>query len=229
MKHHIPNTITILNLLSGCIGIVFAFSGDLEYAAYMIWIAAIFDFFDGAAARLLKVKSATGKELDSLADVVSFGVLPSAIMFILIEERSSFAVLPYLAFSIAIFSAIRLAKFNIDPNQEDSFSGLPTPAAAFFISSIPFIITQHGGTFTKFLNAEALLAICLMLSFLLISNIKLFSLKFKNVKWQNNAIRYIFVLLSVILIIIWKVAAIPLIIITYLALSLIAKFPSLTK
>ena len=229
MKAHIPNILTLFNLLCGCIGIVLAFSGKLDIAAYLIWTAAIFDFLDGFAARLLKVKSAIGKELDSLADMVSFGVLPSVIMFVLIAERTDNILLPYLAFSMTAFSALRLAKFNIDESQAEAFIGLPTPANAFFISAMPFILDENFLGADNFLGAEGLLAICIIFSILLVSNISLFSLKFKGMSWQNNAIRYIFVAISGVLLLFLNVKAIPLIILIYLVLSVGFNFTSATK
>jgi len=229
MKAHIPNTLTVSNLLCGCIGIVMAFSGKLDYAAYLIWVAAIFDFLDGFAARLLNVKSAIGKELDSLADMVSFGVLPSVIMYVLIDQRMENTFLPFLAFSIAAFSALRLAKFNIDENQTDSFIGLPTPANAFFISAIPFVLDDNFLGANDILGGPGLIVICIILSILLVSNIPLFSLKFKDFSWQNNAIRYIFAAVSGILLIAMNVFAIPLIILVYLVLSIGSNLRSAIK
>ncbi|OZA56958.1 MAG: CDP-diacylglycerol--serine O-phosphatidyltransferase, partial [Sphingobacteriales bacterium 39-40-5] len=141
MKKHIPNSVTCLNLFSGCLGIVFAFQGNLIWASYAIVIAAVFDFFDGMLARLLKAYSDIGKELDSLADMVSFGVLPSVIIYQLfaLSPQIDFGAdwLSFSAFIIAVFSALRLAKFNIDTRQSENFIGLPTPANALLIASFP--------------------------------------------------------------------------------------------
>ena len=137
MKKHIPNILTLSNLLAGCIGLVYAFNGNLVYASYAIWIAAIFDFLDGFSARMLKVSSPIGKELDSLADMVTFGVLPSVILFQMIGNQP-YEYLSYGAFILALFSALRLAKFNVDTEQTTTFIGMPTPAAAFFVSGLPF-------------------------------------------------------------------------------------------
>lgn len=229
MKANIPNVLTLCNLICGCVGIVFAFSGLVENAAYLIWVAAIFDFFDGFAARLLKVKSSIGKELDSLADMVSFGVLPSAIMYVLIAAKTENLVLPYLAFSVAVFSALRLAKFNIDESQSDSFIGLPTPATAFFISALPLIISQNTMDLKNYFNPAFLIGICLVLSVLMVSRIVLFSLKFKNLSWQHNVIRYIFALISVVLLLTLQILAIPVIILVYLVLSVAASMSPSTK
>lgn len=219
MKSHIPNVLTLGNLLCGCIGITYAFSGNLEYAAYLIWIGAGFDFFDGFLARILNVKSLIGKELDSLADMVSFGVLPSVIMFIMVTERNENALLPYLTFSIAAFAALRLAKFNIDENQTESFLGLPTPANAFFISSLPLILSKNTIEMSDNVVSLVLVAIGLILSLLMVSGIPMFSLKFKDLSWQHNYIRYIFAILSLILLVWLNILAIPLIITVYILLS----------
>jgi CDP-diacylglycerol--serine O-phosphatidyltransferase len=141
MKKHIPNILTLSNLFAGCIGLVFAFDGNLIYASYAIWIAAIFDFFDGFSARMLNVSSPIGKELDSLADMVTFGVLPSMILYQMIESHP-IPNLGYGAFILALFSALRLAKFNVDTRQSTTFIGMPTPAAAFFVSGLPFWMEQ---------------------------------------------------------------------------------------
>jgi CDP-diacylglycerol--serine O-phosphatidyltransferase len=187
----------------------------------MIWIAAVFDFMDGFSARMLKVTSPIGKELDSLADMVTFGVLPSVIMFLLIEGRSEQFIVPYLAFSIALFSALRLAKFNTDERQSEQFIGLPTPACAFFVSAIPFILDKYFINLNNSVIAGSLVTISILLSFLLVAELPLFSLKFNNFKWENNRIRYIFVIISVIALFVWNIIALPAIIIFYILLSLI--------
>ena len=222
MKKSIPNVLTSLNLLSGCIGIVSVFENWAIPAAYFIWLAGLFDFFDGFAARLLKVSSPIGKELDSLADMVSFGVLPAAIMYTLIGNTTSVEGLPYLAFLIAVFSALRLAIFNLDETQSDSFKGLPTPANALFISGLPLV----GAAFPWLFETSVLLAITIVFSFLLVAPIRLFALKFKNYGWKENKIRFTFLLMGVLLIVTLKIIAIPLIILLYIALSLGMQFVS---
>ena len=144
LKKHIPNAITCANLFSGCIGIVFAFKGEQEVAAYFVLLSGLFDFFDGMVARLLNVKSEIGKQLDSLADMVSFGFLPGVVMFqlLMLSDYSS-AYLPYLGFLITVFSALRLAKFNIDERQTEDFIGLNTPKNTLFIVSLPFIAHDY--------------------------------------------------------------------------------------
>jgi CDP-diacylglycerol---serine O-phosphatidyltransferase len=221
MTRHIPNFITCCNLICGCFGIVFLLEDRNVPAAYFVWAAGILDFFDGFAARLLKVSSPIGKELDSLADMVSFGVLPSLVMYKLIGAHSSNEYLPYIAFMMAAFSALRLAIFNLDETQSDSFKGLPTPANTFFITSLPLLPASIG----VWLYQEWLLVvITVVFSLLLVSRIDLFALKFKNFGWADNKLRFTFMALSVLLLAILKLTALPLIILLYLALSLGARY-----
>lgn len=225
ITRHIPNFLTCCNLLCGCIGVVFVLRGSeyIAYAAYFVWISCVFDFLDGFAARMLNVSSPIGKELDSLADMVSFGLLPAAVMYGMLADLPVPTYLPYLAFSIAIFSALRLAIFNIDETQSDSFRGLPTPANALFITSLPLI----GGTLAfAFFDPWILSAVVVISSYLLVSGIPLFALKFKSFSWQDNKIRFTFLLICVLLPLtflilrIQVVLALPLIILLYIALSL---------
>jgi CDP-diacylglycerol---serine O-phosphatidyltransferase len=232
MKKHIANFVTSLNLLCGCIGIGLLFNSDIIGAAYFIFIAAIFDFLDGFIAKQLHAQSTFGKELDSLADVVSFGVLPGLIMFVLLNlcfenEEGWQQYLPYTAFLIPVFSALRLAKFNIDDRQTESFIGMPTPATGLFIASIPFII-MNGNDYPSFISGlfgqpGFLFILVLLLSFLLVSPLRLFSLKFKSFGWSENNIRYIFLALSLITLAIFQFASVPLIIVLYIILSLFHK------
>src|SRR5882757_7011385 len=172
VKKHLPNAITCANLFSGCVGIVFAFQGNLIFAAYALFLAAIFDFFDGFASRVLQSFSGIGKDLDSLADMVSFGFLPSAIMYELflqapqIPKISSW--LNFIAFLISVFSALRLAKFNNDTRQADSFIGLPTPANGILIASLPFILEHHPLFAVYILNTYVLAAFVLIMCSLLV-------------------------------------------------------------
>ena len=219
MKKHLPNFLTCCNLLCGCFGIVFVLEGREIPAAYFVWLAGLFDFFDGFAARMLKVSSPIGKELDSLADVVSFGVLPSLVMYRMISGASDSSVLPYLGFMIAIFSALRLAIFNVDETQRDSFRGLNTPANTIFITSLPLIYNDVG---RWLYHPAVLIAITVLSSFLLVSRIEFFAFKFKSFRWQDNKIRFIFLITSVLLLVIFRFAGIPLIIILYTLLSLSA-------
>lgn len=219
IKRHIPNALTCANLLSGCIGIVYAFKGQLDVAAYAVLISGIFDFFDGFSARLLDVKSNIGKELDSLADMVSFGFLPGVVMFNLIEQSNyNFDGLPYVAFLITIFSALRLAKFNIDTRQTEDFIGLNTPMNTLFIVSLPFIQRDYPD-----LIGSTILLVCLtiLMSWLLISEIRIFSLKFGTMNWADNKTKFVFLILSAVLIAFLKFAAIPFVLVLYILTSLI--------
>ncbi|MDJ1480146.1 CDP-diacylglycerol--serine O-phosphatidyltransferase [Cytophagaceae bacterium DM2B3-1] len=229
MKRHIPNIFTCGNLFCGCVGIVSVFQNDLNFAAYMIGLAAVLDFGDGFAARILKSHSAIGKELDSLADCVTFGVLPGVILYKLLQRSLMhddyslvlFVILPYMAYLITIFSALRLAKFNVDTRQTDSFIGVPTPANALFVGALPLILWQHPQWSTYILNPIVLCGYILIMSFLMTSEIPLFALKFKDFSIANNKVRYLFLLLSLGLIIFLQFAALPLIIVLYILLSVI--------
>ncbi len=230
----IPNTITSLNVLSGCLSVVFAFSGNLVYAGIFILCAAVFDFFDGMSARLLNAYSDMGKELDSLADVISFGFAPAVIVFIMVKQQiapnTEIINLPFstiliiiLPFVMTIFSALRLAKFNIDDAQTTSFIGLPTPANAIIWASIPIITSlNEQSVFNNITtNPYLSLALCLILSFLLVSNIPMFSLKFKTLKISDNKIQFSFIAICITLLIMFRLSAIPIIILTYIMLSVI--------
>jgi CDP-diacylglycerol---serine O-phosphatidyltransferase len=217
MKKHIPNALTCANLLSGCIGIVFAFKGDLTITAYAVLMSGIFDFFDGFSARLLNVKSEIGKELDSLADMVSFGFLPGVVMFQLIAQSNFTSdYLPYVAFLITIFSALRLAKFNLDTRQTEDFIGLNTPMNTLFIVSLPFIQHDHPELIN---NTFLLVGLTILMSWLLVCEIKIFSLKFGSLTWRDNKVKYIFLIVSAILIAFLKFAAIPFVLILYISSS----------
>ncbi|WP_316821140.1 CDP-diacylglycerol--serine O-phosphatidyltransferase [Pedobacter gandavensis] len=222
----IPNAITSANLFSGCIGIVFAFNQDLRAAALCILISLFIDFFDGFAARLLKVSGPMGKELDSLADMVSFGVLPSVILFHMAPRSffgyDAFPILSYLAFFIAVFSAYRLAKFNLDTRQTDKFIGVPTPAISAVIASVPFIYESDVFHFDNSTTTVLLyLAFIPLACYLLVSEITLIALKFKSFGFAENTFRYILIIASVLLLLIFKFVAIPLILVLYIVLSII--------
>ncbi len=214
---HIPNLFTLANLLCGCLGIMAVFNYPTYEPAYFVWVACVFDFFDGFAARALKTSSPIGKELDSLADMVSFGVLPSITMYTWMNKIAPQNLLAYSAFLLAIFSALRLAKFNVDENQRDSFIGLPTPANALFITGLAFL-----GPPFDLISASlgGLIAITLLFSLLLVAPLSLFALKFKNFTWADNKLRFTFAGLAVLLLS-WKQAeGISLVILLYLLLSL---------
>ncbi|WKN31302.1 CDP-diacylglycerol--serine O-phosphatidyltransferase [Porifericola rhodea] len=220
MVKHIPNFLTICNLLSGCVGIVMVSEGRLEVGAYLIWVAAIFDFFDGMSARALKAYSKIGGELDSLADMVSFGVLPSYIVYSLLEVAlpADLSVLAYLAFSIAAFSALRLAIFNVDTRQTSSFIGLPTPASALLISALPL---SHYTLVDQMVGSYLFLIILVMVdSYLLVAEVELMAFKFDGFGWQKNKLKYSFMLVSLLLVLVLNIIAIPLVIVLYILLSI---------
>ena len=235
MKKNIPNFITLLNLLCGILSIVSLYQGSMSWAVYFILIAAFLDFLDGATARVLDLKSELGKQLDSLADLISFGLAPGFIMFFLLRASESLPEIvfnennlaPYFAFLIPMLSAWRLAKFNIDTRQEDQFLGLPTPANALMIASLGLINQNLFGTKPWMLsltnNSYLLLALTLILSILLVAEIPLISLKFKNLNWKENQGRFSIIAFSVILLIVLKISAIPLILVSYILLSIIFK------
>ncbi len=218
MRKYIPNTITSLNLFSGCVGILFVLKGDYLSAFYCVLASGIFDFFDGLVARLLKVKSLIGKELDSLADVISFGFLPGTIVFTMLREVSSLEYLPYLGFLITVFSALRLAKFNIDERQTSDFIGVNTPMNTFLIVSLPFI----GQIYPQYIyNVYVLISIAIVTSLLLVSELKLFSMKLSSLKWELNKYKYIFLIVSLILVLGLKILAIPVVFVLYIFFSVL--------
>lgn len=234
---HIPNFITSLNLLCGSLAVVALLSfQDPLTAAYLVMIAAVLDFFDGFAARLLKVSSPIGGELDSLADMVTFGLVPGLMLLHYLTrnlgvELSGFDVfygnpILILPFCVPIFSALRLAKFNVDTRQTDSFRGLPTPASALWVISIPLIIEFM--PFHMWWKPEAvivdkwfIIGSSIGLSVLMVSDIPLLAMKFKSFGWKGNEIRFVFLIISVVLLIILQPVAIPIILSLYLILSVI--------
>ncbi len=232
----IPNIITSLNLFAGSLAIIMVFQEKLHVASLFIGIAAIFDFLDGFTARILKAYSEIGKQLDSLADVISFGLAPSFILYGLMINALNVdgfnQILPIdelillcLPFLIVIFSALRLAKFNIDTNQTTNFIGLPTPANAILIASLPVLLWYYNYSFLDqvITNQYFLIILILVQSFLLVSNIKMFSLKFSNFSFRDNKIRFVFLGISLILILAIQLFAIPTLIILYIVLSLVSK------
>jgi CDP-diacylglycerol--serine O-phosphatidyltransferase len=229
MKKHIPNTITCGNLVSGCIAITFALYGNPSMALLWIVVGAVFDFFDGMTARLLHVSSPIGKELDSLADVVTFGVAPSAMLFFqlgIMEYPSVLEsyrnVLPYCAFLMAAFSALRLAKFNLDERQTTSFIGLPTPANALFWGAL-IVGGSHWIEASKWMLPVVVL-LMLVSCWLLVSEIPMFALKFKQWGWRGNEVKYIFVATSAILVAVFRIPGIALVIAWYVLLSAVLSF-----
>lgn len=245
MKKHIPNIITSLNLLCGSLAILFVVSGDLVVASFLVIIGLFFDFFDGLAARLLHVQSEIGVQLDSLADMVSFGVVPGLVMFQLLNKAilpqametgfetaetlkgfdSGMSFIPFIGMLIIIASAYRLAKFNVDSRQTDSFIGLPTPANTLLIISLPLIFQYQYTPLIEsvIFNKWFLIAVTIISSFLLNAEIPLFALKFKTWDFASNKVRYVFLAISLIAIVLLKFIAIPFIILLYIVISLIWK------
>lgn len=233
-KNHIPNSITLLNLTSGIISIYFGVKGtpaDLAIAGVFIFVGAVFDFFDGFAARLLNAKSAIGLQLDSLSDMVTFGVAPGFILYQMLllshgnPMTSGIDFLPFLAVMVPWMSALRLANFNVDETQTTSFKGLPTPALAILVASLPLIRQELYASqniwYMVFTNSYFLLTIAVFGSLLLVSSFPMFSLKFKSFEWRDNIIKYVFISMALVLLIWLQAFAVPFIILLYLFLSLI--------
>ena len=237
MVKHIPNTITALGLLCGFLSILSTLTGNITIAVYLVFIAAIFDFFDGFAARLLNAWSELGKQLDSLSDLISFGLAPSLILFHEIADASGYSLsnvdISYLSpVQILIFlspglivlaSAFRLAKFNIDTKQDTQFIGLPTPASGLFLASLPLIRNSGISEFIdKLLNQPlVLMAITLVLAYLLVSKFPMFSMKIKHLKDKNNIPVFLLLTISLILLILFSLKAVFVIIILYIFMSLV--------
>lgn len=221
IKAQIPNAVTLINLLVGVIGIIRVLDGDIVSGAYFVLLAAFFDFIDGFVARLLKVQSEMGKQLDSLADVVSFGVLPGVILFMMVKIYSSSEWLPYLTLIVPMLSAFRLAKFNLDTRQSDRFIGLNTPANALFISTLPQLAILWPKVGEIITTPLVLVAIAWVFSILLLVEIPLIALKFKNFSFSQNVFRYALVGLALGIFLWLGLAGIPLIILAYIGLSII--------
>lgn len=228
ITRHIPNTLTCLNLFSGCIACIMAFEAKYDLALVFIILGAVIDFFDGMAARLLNAHSVIGKDLDSLADDVSFGVAPSIILFSLFKEmhypvgmESIAPFFPYLAFLISVFSALRLAKFNNDTRQTTSFVGLPVPANALFWASL--VAGAHDFLITDSFSPFYLLGLICLFSWLLVAEIPMFSLKFKSLSWKNNKISFIFLIVCIPLLIFLGICSFSAIIVWYILLSLLSR------
>jgi len=222
LKRHIPNFVTLLNLFSGSIAVIFAINGNMKAVALFVFLGIFFDFFDGFLARKLNVQSDLGIQLDSLADMVTSGVVPGIVMFKLLELVShspeaswgnsdgmhwvsfNMPLLPLIGLLIILASAYRLAKFNIDEDQQDYFKGLPTPANALLVLSLPLIMEYQNSDLMNsiILNKWFLIGLTLVSCYLLNSNIRLFALKFKNWSFKDNATRYIFIILSIVTLIV---------------------------
>ena len=227
LKQHIPNAITCGNLVSGCLSILFVACGMPVKAAVMIFVAGLFDFFDGFAARLLHAHSPIGADLDSLADVVSSGVAPGFIMYWLMAHAFDLPsvtlygvyVLPCLAFLLPVFSAIRLAKFNVDDTQKISFRGLPAPGMAIFIASLPLALGQVGHLFDGALGYWCCLGITLIFSFMMVCRLRFFSFKMKSAKWKGNEVRWVFLIVAVVAVAVFRLVALPFVMVFYVLLS----------
>jgi CDP-diacylglycerol---serine O-phosphatidyltransferase len=240
MKQYIPNALTLLNLFCGCIAVLFAVNNNFVTASLFVFLGIFFDFFDGFAARKLNVQSELGVQLDSLADMVTSGLVPGVIMYKLLEivesdwgvtdlsEGFRLPILPLLGLSITLASAYRLAKFNIDTEQQSYFKGLPTPANTLLIISLPLIIEFQNNDVinTIILNKWFLICVTILSCWLLNSNIKLFALKFKDWGFKVNATRYIFIILCLVMLIVLQFTAIPLIIILYIFMSVLDNLTS---
>ncbi|BFP42615.1 CDP-alcohol phosphatidyltransferase family protein [Flavobacteriaceae bacterium GF1] len=238
MKTHIPNFITLLNLFCGCIAVVFAVMNRLELAAIFVFLGIFFDFLDGFAARMLRVSSDIGIQLDSLADMVTSGVVPGIVMFQLLNMaqkegwnldlfgmHTDVGLLPLFGFIITLASAYRLARFNVDENQVMSFRGLPTPANALLILSMPLILLYQNNDVLNsiILNQWFLIGLTILSAFLLNSGIELFALKFNGLGFKENGVKYLFLIGSLVLLLTLKFLAIPIVILFYILSSLVLK------
>ena len=228
MRRHIPNTITCCNLLSGCVAAMYAFEGMYPFAFVFIIAGAVFDFFDGLTARALKVSSPIGKELDSLADVITFGFAPAAMVFSWLREcadahldMSLAFAMPFAAFLLVAFSALRLAKFNVDERQTSSFIGLPTPANALFWGAL--VLGSHDTIVAQTYGWVAVIVLIGLFSWLLVAEIPMFSLKFKNLTWKSNRIAYTFLLVSLVLLILLGINGLSAVIGWYIILSILTQ------
>ena len=227
IKKHIPNLITLINLFCGCVAVVFVSEQNYEMAFYMVCLGIFFDFFDGFFARLFKVSSPLGLQLDSLADMVTSGVVPGYVMFSMFtnsaHELGTNPLIPFLGFIVTLGSCYRLANFNIDTRQTDSFIGLPTPANALFILSLPLVLKFSDSLIVLEIltNQWVLLAITLCSAYILNAEIPLFSLKIKKFNLKDNMLQMVFLLVSIILVLLLHYLAIPLIIIFYVLLSVV--------
>jgi CDP-diacylglycerol--serine O-phosphatidyltransferase len=225
IKKHVPNLITLLNLFSGCIALIFAIELNFEMAFFFVSLGIFLDFFDGFFARLFKVSSPLGLQLDSLADMVTSGLVPGFVMFLMLSN-GSFSTenwIPYLGFIITLGSCYRLANFNIDTRQTDSFIGLPTPANALFILSLPLVLQNTNVEFIRTIleNQWVLLAITALSAYILNAEIPLFSLKIKEFNFVKNKLQIMFLSASIALLIVFQFLGIPLIILFYVVLSVI--------
>jgi CDP-diacylglycerol--serine O-phosphatidyltransferase len=226
IRKNLPNAMTLGNLFCGCMALLHAFQGELAIASAFVLVALILDFFDGFTARLLKVSSPIGKDLDSLADMVTFGVLPGFFMYYLLQQSLvSYPAYPanlaLAAFSITLFSCIRLARFNNDARQSDQFIGVPTPANTMLICSLGYLYETNANGVAFIMQPWVLLVITVLASGLLIAELPLIALKFKRFGWKGNEFRFVLLGISLILLVVWQVSAFPLVIVVYILLSIV--------
>jgi len=213
---HLPNAVTCLNLFTGCVGVLFALKGEYWNVFYCVLASGTFDFLDGMLARMLRVKSDMGKQLDSLADMVSFGFLPGTVLYTLLAEASGSPYWPYLGFAVTVFSALRLAKFNIDERQATDFIGLNTPMNTFFVVSLPFIAEKYPILVQDPWILTAVVALC---CYLLVSEIRFFSMKLSSLGWRENRFKYVFLLLSAVSVVSLGFLSIPVMLVLYFLCS----------
>lgn len=220
-KQHIPNLVTCLNLVSGMAGIYYVLEGNVLWASYFVILAAVFDFLDGFLARIMDAYSELGRQLDSLADLVTFGVLPTFLVFKLIQLDGDLTFLPFIAFLIGIQSALRLAKFNIDTRQTDQFIGLPTPANALFFTALPHLAISQPWAAKIIASPIGLIVLTLLFSWLLTAELPLLALKFKNFQLKENALRYLTLAIGGISLLLFGIGGIVFAILGYIILSLV--------
>ena len=226
IKKQVPNTITLLNLFCGCIAMVFASNKEFEMAFYLVSLGIFLDFFDGFFARLFQVSSPLGLQLDSLADMVTSGVVPGMVMYQMMGSASGYPKVdwsvepfPFLGFLIALGSCYRLANFNIDTRQSDQFIGVPTPANGLLIASLPLILHFQPEFSPYILHFQGLLIYAVVMSYLLVCELPLLAFKFKTWDWKSNQVKFIFLIFCIAALVMLKFAAIPVLVIAYILLS----------
>ena len=227
LKKSIPNIVTTLNLISGLAAMVFLFQGNFGAALILVLMAAFFDFSDGMLAHLLNAKSEFGKQLDSLSDAISFGVVPGFMAYLFLKLHLLFhpewpVWISYIGFTLTLFAIFRLARFNSDNSNKTSFTGLAVPAMALFISSLIWYFIKHENTLSTWLEQLPIfISIIVLMNVLMVSRIGMFSLKFRNFSWKGNETRWIFLIISGILLLIFRLFALPLVITIYVGISVV--------
>ena len=226
LKKHIPNTITLMNLFCGCIALDFAANNQFEMAFLLVCIGIFLDFFDGFFARLFKVSSPLGLQLDSLADMVTSGVVPGYVMFAMLKSSTDNVLIPYFGFIITLGACFRLANFNIDTRQTDSFIGLPTPANTLFVMSLPLILSQYNSIFIleMFSNQWFLMGISVLSAYIMNAEIPLFSLKIKQFSLHKNLLQIVFLVGSFFMLLVFKYLGVAVVIVFYVLLSIFVRF-----